>query len=821
MPGWLFLANVLLFGASGALLLWGGRRDTRLQSLGAVFVLIATAFSHPLIVRMSDSTWLNRALAMICADAFCAAALWQFVWAFPERPNLEQKGLQRVGRCFVWGSAALGIFLVGVNLLASLPSNVAWATNETIETIVRAFRRDTLNSSYWLLTFGIGLLAFPYLGWKTLGDEIPLARRRVNFVFFALAVGIGPMVLAVVGSIFFPVLGQAPWRQIVGIALYAALASTVPAIAYAVLVERVMSIEFTVARSRQWQIARTCASYFGLIPLSYLFVDVYIHRDLSLATYLDGGRGFSLFALLFTGFTALTFRYQLLFGVDRWFRADRANPAESLSRLEVLLKGTQTIRDATEALVTAIDRAIGPTSVGVLVVNDDGSRLIPLSGLAPSMAADSALADLVRTTTPDAPLRMTASGSVFPLLPEDDQKWAATLGVDVMAPLLGSTGALFGVVYLGEARNGLPYSHQDCALLRSMCAQVGLRIENQWLRDRPSPRGEPDLVPREPGAHWKHEPAEICLRCSRAWPSTTARCTCGSAVAPGALPLVTAGKFRLERQIGSGGMGVVYLATDLVLGRRVALKTMPRVTDSLAERLGREARAMATVLHPNLALIYGAERWRGNPVLIVEYLEGGTVLDNLRRGPFSIDEALGLGILMADVLDRLHGAGILHRDVKPSNIGYTLEGAPKLLDLGLAAAFATPFEAPNSSRTPTVASLQGDYAVTSDSRQLGTLRYMAPEALEGAPPRPSFDLWALNVVLYEVIAGRHPLAQMTGPGLLKGIQRAAFLDIRVERTDCPVELATFFKDALALDAHRRPHSAAELRAVLQSFLTTS
>ncbi|NOT26672.1 MAG: hypothetical protein HOP16_11275, partial [Acidobacteria bacterium] len=550
MPGWLFLANVLLFGVSGALLLFGGRRDTRLQSLGGVFVLIATAFSHPLAVRIGDSIWLNSALAMICADAFCAAALWQFVWAFPQRPNVEEKALRWVGRSFVWGSAALGVFLVGINLLGSLPSSVGWAN----DAVVRAFRRDTLNSAYWLLTFGIGLLAFPYLGWKTHGEETPLARRRVNFVFWALVVGIGPMVLAVIASIFFPVLGQAPWRQIIGIALYAALASTVPAIAYAVLVERVMSIEFTVARARQWQIARTCASYFGLVPLSYLSIDLYLHREVSLVTYLDGGRGLSLFVLLFVGFTALTFRYQLLFGVDRWFRADRANPAESLSRLEGLLKGTRTIRDATEALAVAIERAIGPTSVGVLVVNDDGSRLIPLAGSAPSMAADSALADLVRTAVPNMPLRMTATGPVFPLLPHDDQRWASKVGVDVMAPLLGSTGALFGVVYLGEARHGLPYSDEDCALLRSMCAQVGLRLENQWLRDRPSPRGEQELAPREPGAHWKHEPAEICLRCSRAWPPTTSQCACGSAVAPGALPLVTAGKFRLERQIGSGGM---------------------------------------------------------------------------------------------------------------------------------------------------------------------------------------------------------------------------------------------------------------------------
>jgi serine/threonine protein kinase len=231
---------------------------------------------------------------------------------------------------------------------------------------------------------------------------------------------------------------------------------------------------------------------------------------------------------------------------------------------------------------------------------------------------------------------------------------------------------------------------------------------------------------------------------------------------------------------------------------------------------------MATVLHPNLALIYGAEQWRGNPVLIVEYLEGGTVLDSLRRGTFTVQETLGLGILIADVLDRLHGTGILHRDVKPSNIGYTLAGVPKLLDLGLAAAFAPQNGEPAPFlRRAVVSSLHGEYAVTSDSRQLGTLRYMAPEALGGQSPRPSFDLWALSLVLYEVMAGRHPLADLTGHGLLQSLERQTFPDIRSIRPDCPAAIAEFFQNALAVDPARRPRTAAELRALLQSFLTPS
>jgi len=384
--------------------------------------------------------------------------------------------------------------------------------------------------------------------------------------------------------------------------------------------------------------------------------------------------------------------------------------------------------------------------------------------------------------------------------------------------MTGSTGALLGVVVLGEAEHGLPYSDQDLALARSMSARVGLGIENRWLRERPVEEGGWYTAVR--GVDWRQEPAGLCPRCSRVWPPTAKTCECGATLTTAALPLMTAGKFQLERQIGSGGMGVVYLATDLALGRRVALKTLPRVSDSLALRLQREARAMARVLHPNLALIYGAEQWRGSPVLIVEYLEGGTVLDSLRRGPFGVDEALGLGILIADVLDRLHRAGVLHRDVKPSNIGYTLAGEPKLLDLGLAAAFAPHGDEP-SNEVRAVASLHGDYAVASDSRQLGTLRYMSPEALAGQVPKPSFDLWALCLVLHEVIAGRYPFATLEGDDLVAALRRAEFPDVREARPDCPPAIAAFLRDALAADPSRRPRTAADLRSVLQSFLAVA
>ena len=158
----------------------------------------------------------------------------------------------------------------------------------------------------------------------------------------------------------------------------------------------------------------------------------------------------------------------------------------------------------------------------------------------------------------------------------------------------------------------------------------------------------------------------------------------GSETTCAALPLFVQGKFRLERLVGAGGMGVVYLAVDMVLDRHVAIKTLPSLRSESVERLHREARTMARVLHPNLALIYGTEQWRGTPMLIVEYLEGGTLRDWIRRGPVPYAEVVDLGIVLADALDSVHASGVLHRDVKPSNIGYTSDRRPKLLDFGLA-----------------------------------------------------------------------------------------------------------------------------------------
>ena len=207
-------------------------------------------------------------------------------------------------------------------------------------------------------------------------------------------------------------------------------------------------------------------------------------------------------------------------------------------------------------------------------------------------------------------------------------------------------------------------------------------------------------------------------------------------------------------------------------------------------------------------------------MLIVEYLEGGTLRDWIRRGPVPYADVIDLGIVLADVLERVHASGVLHRDVKPSNIGYTSDGRPKLLDFGLAllngSRDSCPRTEPLSGRA-TEALLRSDdpaATVTVDERLVGTPLYLAPEAIAGSVPRPSFDLWGLALVLYEAIAGRHPFAADDVGTVLAAAERAGVPDIRDYRPTCPFGLASFLRDALSPSITRRPETAGAMRSAL-------
>jgi len=270
-------------------------------------------------------------------------------------------------------------------------------------------------------------------------------------------------------------------------------------------------------------------------------------------------------------------------------------------------------------------------------------------------------------------------------------------------------------------------------------------------------------------------------------------------------------------------MGVVYRAVDLTLGRTVAIKTLPKVAPEYSVRLRREARTMASLSHPNLALIFGAETWRGIPMLVFEFLEGGTLEDRLKSGMLDIREAIQLGVVLASVLERTHEAGILHCDIKPSNIGFTRQRVPKLLDFGLAHILndfrisrALPYgPSISSDETRELISTAAIHEATLFGPLAGTPCYLCPEALKGKPPSVSFDLWGLALVLYEAVTGLNVFKADSLIETLNKVKTCAVPDLRELRPDCSRDVAAFFADELSRDSRRRSATAVEFRLKLE------
>ena len=208
--------------------------------------------------------------------------------------------------------------------------------------------------------------------------------------------------------------------------------------------------------------------------------------------------------------------------------------------------------------------------------------------------------------------------------------------------------------------------------------------------------------------------------------------------------------YEITQHLGSGGMGDVYQAIDAKLGRSVAIKLLPENFARDTERVGRlqrEARVLASLNHPNIAAIHGIEEVDGRHFLVLEMVSGETLADRIQRGPIPIDEALAIAAQIAEALESAHEAGIVHRDLKPANVKVTPDGKVKVLDFGLAKAYAA------NEQESSLSSATMSLAATQRGMILGTAAYMSPEQARGQPVDSRADIWAFGVVLHEMVTG--------------------------------------------------------------------
>jgi serine/threonine protein kinase len=371
-----------------------------------------------------------------------------------------------------------------------------------------------------------------------------------------------------------------------------------------------------------------------------------------------------------------------------------------------------------------------------------------------------------------------------------------TNGVRLAAPLKHRDGTIAAVVVVGPKRADRSFDRRDLWLAATLIAGAAAA----WDADAAAETSTGALGPHSNQMGRRDEAAFECSRCGMVAEGMAPRCGCHGGMVLASLPRQLLGKFVVERRVGAGGMGVVYLARDTALDRDVALKTLPDLRDGTVARLRDEARAMAALNHESLATIFGLEIWRRTPVLVVEYFPRGTLARRLAAGPLPPADVVALGIALARALAYMHARGVLHRDLKPSNIALTATGAPKLLDFGLATFIDT-----SASGT--------DSPLGRGASFLGTPAYLPPEAFQGAPPDPAFDLWALSVVLVEAITGKKPFDR-GGRGRMR--QLALAVDPAGVRPSPPRSLSAFFARSLALRPESRFQTSFEMQSALEA-----
>jgi hypothetical protein len=787
IPVWAYALLSTSFAFVGGGLMFGNKQDPRAAWLGGVLMLLGVPLSARLLAQ--DFAPTPTVIERLRPDALLAAFLWQFVAVFPS-PLAPRLG--RTARYWIVLLTGAGLLCLALTLSIAVWPRLAESDWRTFATV------GVEGSLHWRITFVAALAALLVL-LSRLVSSAGADRFRLSVLIGALVVGFSPLFLQVIVEESWPAFkafvhqpGIEPW---VGLLLFSPMAAVPLVTAYSALFDRVVDVRLVLRAAAQYLLARMTIIGLTAVPFAALALFLFQRRTESLASLLSGPRPAALLVAIVTGGLALRLRRQWLHALDlRYFREQH----DTQVLLTHLMAGdwlSQSPAAIGGRLTSELDAAFharadlfvldGPSGE-LRHANQSGVVLNVRSMLATLLTASAEPMDV--EVSPDSPLVR---------LPDTERQWLRMGDYRLLVPLRARTADLLGLLALGPKRSELPYALSDRRALAALATPVALALENDRLRSAPE-----SVTP---------SPASECLTCSRLHTSATTQCSCGGTVAEALAPYILRGVYRFERRLGAGGMGVVYVARDLALQRLVAIKTLPQVSGPHEAHLRAEAQAMASIVDANLAVIYGIETWRGMPFLVEEYLEGGTLADRLGRGPLPIDDALALGATLAGALARMHDAGIVHCDIKPSNIGFAGTGVPKLIDFGLAHLLQAGGELRTTIASPRRSPVT---TVVTDHGLVGTPPYMSPEALSASKPRPDFDVWALSVVLFEAVAGRRPFDGRDFTEVSLEILTGETPQIRMWRPDCSDGVAQFFAGALSRAQSARPASAKAMEQAL-------
>jgi hypothetical protein len=824
-------ALLLSFAGGGLFLLTSGKNDERAFALGSFFFVLATAFSNrpllSLVIEGPFFAWPALLLYVLAPDAFLPYLFWTFTQLFPN--SLSSFKVQRLltfGSRFAFWAGVLGF---------------AWQIFTAVRHWMRTPAVKNLSDlapekpsyEYYGPLLLLVLLSFVLLLWRAraaTGEE----KQRSRFFVIGLVAGFAPLFLEIILEAAIPpykdfITGGDRNGTLVRVLILPALATVLITTAYSVLVSHVLQVKLIARKAVQYGLAQTSALLLAVIPLAALVFYLIKHQDQTIEQIVTGSQLPLLAASVLAGVAALFYRKRLMDSIDRHFFREQYDARQILTQLVERSRAANSVSDLATLLGREVDLALHPESVSLMSFEPRLGVLADPKVRSRRLDASSSLATLIGSASDPLLVDLEDPRSPLAKLPENDRHWLVDSGFRLLVPILARDGSLLGLIGLGEKKSGLPFLKDDRQLLRAIANNAAWVLEMEQTRSmgssNPSWQKPPDGTaspPFQDPAATGAELAKECPQCGRLYTSYTVFCThCSRKLEPSHVPYVLPGKFRFERRIGIGGMGVVYRGSDLALGRPVAVKTLRRVSPEDAMRLRREARTAAAVSHPHLAPVYGMETWQGTPMLVMELLEGGTLAQRIEKGPLDPAETISLGIAMCESLEHLHASDILHRDIKPSNIGYTRDGAPKLMDFGIArvmfdlrrdldAASADDPEE-DSALPPTSLWNRPSSSVTMSKQLVGTLAYLSPEALNGESADTSFDLWSLAIVLYECLLGRRVFSGSDIHQLMARIRNSRVPEFSQVCPEHEKLLGEFFRAALHKTIGRRPASARELK----------
>jgi tRNA A-37 threonylcarbamoyl transferase component Bud32 len=569
--------------------------------------------------------------------------------------------------------------------------------------------------------------------------------------------------------------------------------------AYAILRHRLMDVRVAIRLGLQYAMARGVLVSVVPVLAVIMFGDLLVHGEEPLVEILQS-RGWVYGALGAVALLAHSRRQQWMQALDRRFFREHYDAQRLLREVAEEVRQAASFERVAPRVVARVEAALHPEFVSLLIRQPHEAHFrslaaAPAGEAPPPLAAESKLVALVRVLAKPLETPHAESGWLRQQLPHEETDFLRQARIDLMVPVSTAQGSTEALLALGTKKSEEPYTREDQDLLMAIAASLALLLER------------PAVVPAKVG-----EAFEECPECGICYDTGTGKCSGDQAgLHLMRLPRLLAGRYRLERRRGCGGMGTVYEAADTALERRVAVKVIREElvgNAEAAERFQREARAAASFAHPNVVTIFDfgvAADTRA--YLVMELLEGASLRDELKRlGRLPGERVLAILRGTCAAVEAAHRRQLVHRDLKPENIFLARGEAGeivKVLDFGIAKFLP-------SAEQPT--------ADTGPGALIGTVRYMSPEQLRGGAVGVGWDVWALGVVTYEMLAGAHPFEATTAAEYHSAILSGQVTPVSAHVPDAPPSWQEFFVQALSLDSASRPPSAQEMLAGLNKAL---